>query len=263
MLSSRGLFLVVLFGTGVLNAIAQTASAPAPKRSLTGIWQPTGGTQGMGAQAMPGDGKPGHEPPYTPDGLELLKTHHATRGVYEVLTAQDNDPSHTCDPQGFPRENLFELRATQFLQTPTQMVMLYTFDKIWRSIWTDGRALPKDPDPRWYGYSVGKWTDDYTFVIDTNGMDDRTWIDNAGRPHTEDLRTQEIFHRIDRDNMELSMTIEDPKVYSKPWVAINKMPFKLLPPTTDLPEMVCSPSEMAKYLNRHAGPGSTKSGSAK
>jgi hypothetical protein len=260
MLLSRAITITVLITMVLLTASAQApaTSEPAPKRDLTGIWQPMGGTQGIGPQAMPGDGKPGHEPPYTPYGLELLKTHHATRGIYEVQTAADNDPSHTCDPQGFPRENLFELRATQFIQTPEQVILLYTFDRVWRSIWTDGRELPKDPDPRWYGYSVGKWTSDDTFEVDTNGMDERTWVDNAGRPHTDELRTHEVFHRIDRDRMELSMTIDDPKVYTKPWMALNKMQFRLLPPTTELQEMLCSPSEMAKYLQRHADRGSKK-----
>ena len=76
-------------------------------------------------------------------------------------------------PQGFPRENLFELRHTQIIQTRLQVILLYTYDKIWRTIWTDGRALPKDPDPRWFGYSVGHWKDDFTFVVDTAGTDAR------------------------------------------------------------------------------------------
>ena len=102
MLVSRAITITVLTAIVLLTASAQApaTSEPAPKRDLTGIWQPMGGTQGIGPQAMPGDGKPGHEPPYTPYGLELLKTHHATRGIYEVQTAADNDPSHTCDQIG-------------------------------------------------------------------------------------------------------------------------------------------------------------------
>ena len=114
------------------------------------------------------------------------------------------------------------------------------------------RALPKDPDPRWYGYSTGKWTDDYTFVVNTVGMDDRTWLDNAGRPHSEELVVTEEFHRVDHDNLQLSMTLDDPKVYTKPWVALNKLPFKLLPATFETPEMMCSPSELEAYNAKHA-----------
>ena len=78
-----------------------------------------------------------------------------------------------CDPAGFPRNLLFELRPFQVVQTPNQVLMLYMFEKRFRTIWTDGRALPKDPDPRWYGYSVGRWEDDTTFVVDTNGLDEQ------------------------------------------------------------------------------------------
>ena len=93
--------------------------------------------------------------------LALTPIAELVRLYREVNAAEENDPAHICDPQGFPRENLFELRATQFIQTPVQVVMLYTYDKIWRSIWTDGRALPTNPEPQWYGYSTGKWIDDY------------------------------------------------------------------------------------------------------
>ncbi len=105
---------------------------------------------------------------------------------------------------------------------------------------------------------MGKWKDDYNFAVQTNGTDERTWLDNAGRPHSEDLRVEEVFHRVDHDHMELSMTIIDLKVYEKPWVALNKLQFRLKPATTELPEMMCSPSELAEYNRKHAGPGAKK-----
>ena len=98
--------------------------------------------------------------------------------------AEINDPLSTLgDPSGFPRLVTYELRPLQIVQTSNQVLMLYMFEKRYRVIWTDGRALPKNPDPRWYGYSVGRWEDDYTFVVETVGMDDRTWLDNSGDPH--------------------------------------------------------------------------------
>lgn len=237
-----------------------TGATSAPKRDLTGIWEPVrvlDGIQPNGARDMPADRRPEHQLSLTPFGLEMAKRNKSSNGPDEVPPSEENDPGHMCDPQGFPRQNLFEVRATQFLQSPLQLVILYTFDKTWRVIWTDGRELPKDPDPRWYGYSVGKWRDDYTFVAQTNGTDERTWIDNAGRPHSEELRVEEVYHRVDRDNLELSMTIDDPKVYTKPWVALNKLPFRLKPPTFELQEMMCSPSELAEYNRRHAIPGAS------
>ena len=235
------------------------ADAQTPRRDITGIWQPVRGIEGIqpnGALAMPADGK--HEPPYTPLGMEAFKSHRPSNGPTEVAAAEENDPAHTCDPQGFPRENLFELRATQFIQTPLQVVMLYTYDRVYRVVWTDGRELAKDPDPRWFGYSVGRWKDDTTFVVETNGTDARTWLDNAGRPHSEDLRVEEVYHRVDRETMEVTMTLDDPKFYAKPWVAQDKLRLKLAPPNTDLPEMMCSPSEIAEYNRKHASRGAVK-----
>ena len=222
--------------------------APAPRHDISGIWDPgNNGIQPLGPRAMPEDGKPEHQLPYTPLGLETLNAHKPSNGVRSVLPGETNDPVVYCDPQGFPREDLYELRTTQILQTPLNVYVLYEFGKIWRVIWTDGRDLPKDPEPRWFGYSVGKWVDDYTFVVQTSGTDERTWIDRAGRPHSADLRVEEKFHRVDHDTLELTLTIDDPKMYTKPWVALDKLRFRLEPPNFDVREMMCSPSEFAEY----------------
>ena len=230
------------------GAVTDQKAATAPRHDISGIWDPgNNGIQPMGPQAMPDDGKLEHQLPFTPLGLEALNTHKPSNGVRSVLPADTNDPVVYCDPQGMPREDLYELRTTQILQTPLNVVILYQFGKTWRVVWTDGRELPKDPEPRWYGYSVGKWEDEYTFVVQTTGTDERTWVDRAGRPHSGDLRVEERFHRVDHDTLELSMTIDDPKMYTKPWVALNKLRFKLKPPNFDVREMICSPSEFAEY----------------
>jgi hypothetical protein len=206
------------------------------------------GVQPLGAKAVPEDGKPEHQLPYTPLGLEALKRTKPSNGTRSVLPGDNNDPVFSYgDPQGFPREDLYELRTTQVLQTPQSVVLLYQFDKVWRVIWTDGRELPKDPEPRWFGYSVGKWVDDYTLVVQTSGTDERTWIDRAGRPHSADLRVEERFHRADRDHLELTVTIDDPKMYTKPWVALDKFVFELQPTSFDVREMIWSPSEYEQY----------------
>jgi hypothetical protein len=96
--------------------------------------------------------------------------------------------------------------------------------------------------------------DDYRFVVQTSGTDERTWLDNAGRPHTDELRVEEQFHRVDHDTLELTVTIDDPKIYMKPWVALDKLRFKLQPPNTDAREMICSPSETAEYNKKLAFP---------
>src|SRR6202140_1574108 len=193
--------------------------APAPARDISGTWEPAKGVgdaiQANGAKAIPSDGKPEHALPFTTAGEEAFKAHKAGFGVNSVATAFINDPMDICDPQGFPRIVLHNFRTSQIVQTPNQVLILYEFNKKWRVIWTDGRALPTDPeqprwtpkDPpeaRWWGYSTGKWIDDYTFVAETNGFDDRTWLDNTGRPHSDALQVEETYHRVDADHLEMS-----------------------------------------------------------
>jgi len=233
------------------SAYAGKKSAPAPRRDLSGIWDAATsagvGLEDQGAPAMPEDGKPEHQIPFTPLGLEKFKLTKPSNGPRQAALGQINDPLYTCDPMGFPRIDLFELRTIELVQTANQVIMLNEYYGQWRIIWTDGRELPKDPDPRWNGYSVGKWVDDYTFVVQTVGMKEATWIDNVGRPHSDALRVEERFHRVDHDNMELSMTIDDPKMYTKPWLALDKYPLRLQSDDFDMPEYLCAPSEMGDY----------------
>ena len=176
------------------------------------------------------------------------------------MSARDtNDPANLyCDRLGFPREDLYNLRGLQIVQTQNELLMLYEYDQAWRTIWTDGRTFPKDYtdtlEPRWYGYSVGKWVDDTTLVVETVGADERTWIDNGGRPHSDELRVEERFHRVNHDILELTVTIDDPKIYTKPWLALDKSPLRLQPPDFDIREQVCSPSELADYLKQVGNP---------
>jgi hypothetical protein len=175
-------------------------------------------------------------------------------GEEQVPIGLVNDPVDSCDPVGFPRIDLFSLKAMTIVQTPNYVVWLNQFYNVYRIIWTDGRALPKDPEPRYYGYSVGHWEDDYSFVVDTIGMDERTWLDNVGRPHSSALHVVERFHRVNRDILELTVTIDDPKMYTKPWVAADKLTLHLLPADFDMGEMICSPSEMSDYKKLVANP---------
>ena len=237
---------------------AQT-NAPAPKRDIAGTWDPgNGGIQALGPRDMPEDGKPEHSLPYTAAGRAKLALSKPSNGVRSVLPGETNDPVVACDPQGFPREDLYELRTMQIIPRPSNITLLFEFGKIWRVAWTDGRKVPDNVDPRWFGYSVGHWEDDYTFVVDTTGMTDRTWIDRAGRPHGFDLHVEERYHRVNYGTMELTVTITDPEMYTKPWVAVNKMPFRLLPDNFDVTEMMCSPTQISKYNQLFGFPASNK-----
>jgi hypothetical protein len=94
--------------------------------------------------------------------------------------------------------------------------------------------------------------DDYTFVVQTVGMNEKTWIDNQGRPHSSELKVEERFHRVDHDHLELTVTIDDPKMYTKPWLALHNFPLKLQPRGFDIRELYCSPSDFAEY-NKEIG----------
>jgi hypothetical protein len=210
----------------------------APRRDLSGFWA------GMVAQKL------NPVPTMTPWGQEQFQQ-HKTNAQYPV--AESNDPLKGCDPLGFPRSMLFMTRGIAFSQMPGRVIEMFQFNRVWREIWTDGRPLPKSvggnssdaPDPRWYGYSVGRWEDDYTFVVDTVGSDDRSWLDNAGHPHSAELRVQERFKRVDHNNLEVTIRIDDPKTYAKPFV-ITTANFKWIP-GQEFEEQFCVPSEEADY----------------
>ena len=246
---------------------------PAPPHDISGTWVPANGPndgiQPFGAKAMPNDGKPEHQLPYTSHGLETYKSHKATIGVDEVSPAFYNDPRDKCEPLGFPRADLYYLRDTQIFQNEYKVAILYQYAETWRIIWTDGRALPKLVDgavlvgkeireQRFYGYSVGKWVDDTTLVAETVGMmpEDRVWLDLTGRPISDQAHVQEHFHRVSHDRLELTVTIDDPKMYTKPWIAMNKFPMRLADPHRDVMEVYCSLSEMEKYDKLFANPAS-------
>jgi hypothetical protein len=245
---------------------------PAPKRDISGIWEPARSLADAvgadGAKALPADGKPGHEPPFTPEGQKAYMANKPTFGYRQVPPVQTNDPMPGCDPQGFPRVALHNFRTSWIIQNADNVVILYEFNKKWRVIWTDGRALPKNPEdptwaslpdlsePRWWGYSVGKWIDDYTFEAESNGYNDKTWLDNAGRPHSSSLHVIERYHRVDAKHLEMSIIVDDPKYYTKPWVALDRLSLRLQPPSFDFFEQECSPSQTKEYNEFYGEPAS-------
>jgi len=224
-------------------------AAPTLRRDLSGIWAPEDTMEGISPRGVKSHA------PFTALGADIANNvFKPGDGPRKVQIGLVNDPLDSCDPAGFPRNLLFELRPFQVVQTPNKVLMLYQYQQVWRVIWTDGRELPKDPDPRWYGYSVGKWADDSTFVVETVGMDERTWLDNAGDPHSSDMRVEERYHRVDRDTLELTVKIDDPKIYTEPWLARDKLRLKLLPDNTEIMEMICAPSEAEQYKKTMAAP---------
>ena len=248
---------------------------PAPRRSLTGMWGPAdgagGGTQAQGIPLKPNNGKPENALPYTPYGLQLYKSHRALEGFDAVLPTEDNDPRNRCEPLGVPRSNHYNVRLTQIFQDDYKVLIAYEYDNRWRVIWTDGRQLPKVVDggvdiggeirePRFFGYSVGRWLDDSTFQAETVGTmpDDRVWLDSTGRPISDKVHVTETFRRVDADTLTWSETIDDPKIYTQP-VETMRMSMRLHDPRTDVQEYYCSPIEQENY-NKLFGSGASSKG---
>jgi hypothetical protein len=119
------------------------------------------------------------------------------------------------------------------------IAVLYEQSNTYRQIYTDGRKLPDDPQPTWMGYSAGHWEGD-TFVVDSAGFNDQGWLDAIGHPQSEDLRIRERFLRRDFGHMDLELTIDDPKMYSKPFTVKTT---EVLIPDSDVLEYVCTENE--------------------
>ena len=149
-----------------------------------------------------------------------------------------DDPEPNCLPGGVPRMNPYPWRM---IQTPTHTAESHIFILFegnihsYRQIFMDGRKHPEDPDPAWYGHSVGKWEGD-TLVVDTIGYNDRFWFDFDGHPHTTQLHTIERFKRTNMDTLSWDITIEDPGSYAKPFTVQTKAALK---PGWDLMEYIC------------------------
>jgi len=196
-------------------------------------------------------------PPFTPAGKALFDANKPSYSNRGVTYTETNDPMRYCDPVGFPRVIFYEFRHMEFVQTPSKVVQLFQLNATWREIWTDSRKLPTNagkaggPDLRWFGYSVGRW-DGNTFVVETTGADERSWLDEYGDPHSGDIVVEERYTRMDHDTMKLTVTVDDPKMYTKPFVAQPGLTFHL-EPSISLPEQICVPSDMEIYRQFAAG----------
>jgi hypothetical protein len=235
---------------------------PAPKRDLTGAWAGPG--SGAGPSQFAAEEEPREAPSLTPLGKQLMSANKPLRPYSPAAT---NDPHvRYCDPFGFPQNMNSEIRGLQIATMPNKVILMIQYMDLWREVWTDGRALPtnvgapgKDSlDPRYNGYSVGHWEDDYTFVVDTTGVDEKTWVTAAGYPHSANMHVQERFKRISRNDLQVTMTVEDPKLYTKPF-SLGTRNFRWIP-NQQLDEWLCVPSEVQEYLKLMGDPAGSDPG---
>ena len=181
-------------------------------------------------------------PPLTPWGQARFDASAPLVGP-RAVAGKENNPALHCEPEAVPK-SLILPNPFEIVQIPGRMFMFFEQYHLWRTIWADGRPLPKDPDPSFLGYSVGKWEGD-TFVVDTIGMNDKPWVDSYGNPRSEQMHLTERYRRLDHDTLEMQIIMDDPKAYTKPWVNPPQR-FKL-EPGWEIAEFFCVVDEENSY----------------
>ena len=221
-----------------------TASLPFDPHDLSGIWLGRNRVLSVGEEP----------PPRTPWGEAKFNSYKPSYGPRAIPPALGNDPMGNCDPLGIPRLLMFENNPWDFeiIQTKDRMLQIFDRHHVYRQIWADGRELPKDREPSFMGYSVGHWDGD-TFIVNSVGFDERTWLDHFGSPHSDEMRLEERYRRVDNNTIEFQMTITDPKTYTKPWVSDKRR--LILQPVKEFPdELFCVPSEEQEFNRRVRDP---------
>jgi hypothetical protein len=230
---------------GTPNLTAPAPRTPDGKPDFSGMW-------------LTGDGRPcdarnevfqacGSELPMSRYGINMgagrdgglpYQPWAAQQVKKEIEQHAIDDPHARCMPDTFVR--LYGLPHMQkFIQVPGLIVMLYELNANYRQVFTDGRPLPDDPQPSWQGYSVGKWDGD-TLVVDSIGFRDGLWLDMAGTPMTDAARVRERIRRPDFGHLEIEITVDDRKAYTKPWSVTFKQNVVL---DTELVDEMCVENE--------------------
>jgi hypothetical protein len=227
-------------------------TAPAPrlngKPDLSGVWQAARPTLDT-ARSFTGASAPAAAMQI--DQLDVADIH---RNVFfgmkredeplhpaalAVLSQRQNQqpPQVRCLPQGVP--GIMMVYAFKMVQTPNELIVMGEAQEPPRQIYLDGRALPKDPDPSWMGYSTATWDND-TLVVQTTGFNEEGWLDNVGHPRGQSMLITERFHRRDFGHIDLEIRYDDPKYYTRPFT--NKTTLNLIP-DSDIIEFVCTENE--------------------
>jgi hypothetical protein len=168
--------------------------------------------------------------PYQPWAADLVKKRSSEERV--------NDPLSRCLPVGLVRLHTWN-GPRKMIQSHRLLIIMNELNTTYRQIFTDGRPLSADPNPSWNGYSSGKWEGD-TLTVHTNGFRDGIWLDATGNPMTDAAKLTERFHRVDFGHLDIEITVDDPKAYTKAWAVTLHQVISL---NTDLLDFVCADDE--------------------
>jgi hypothetical protein len=225
--------------SGTLNLGAPAPRATDGKPDFSGIWEaenyrpcPKTGCADMRTSEQFQDLGAGLKGglPYQPWARTLMERRKAVDGA--------GDTTAHCLPPGVPRIHTLTW-PRKYVQTPGLLLILDESTTGFRQIFLDGRTLPQDPQPAWNGYSVGRWDGD-TLVVDTVGLRDGLWLDRNGSPMSDAAKVTERFHRLNYGNMQIEITVDDPKAYTAPWtVKVNQY----IMIDTELLENICLENE--------------------
>jgi hypothetical protein len=218
---------LVVAGVGVGSVVVLSCSAERPATDDTVSGPSTPDLSGVWLQRAAGP-LSNDVPPLQPWAEERTRAN--------IKAGPDEDPETRCFPSGISRLYVHQY-PFEILQLPGRVVMVFEYDHFVRQVWTDGRQHPSEDelDATWMGHSIGTWDGD-TFVVDSIGFNDKTWLDSEGHPHTEALHLVERLRRVDHDTLQIDFTFDDPKAYTRPWTA--QRVFRLRP-GWEISEQVC------------------------
>jgi hypothetical protein len=196
----------------------------------------------------------GPSAPLTPKGLAQVNANKPGKGPRAVPPALGNDLLGESNPPGLLRALVYG-RPFQLIVLPDKVVQLFEWTRVWREIWTDGRQPLQDVGLFWYGNSVGRWEGD-TLVVETTALDSRAWMDQWGTPFSESATVTERWRRTGPADLQLTLTIDDPVFYAKPWSSVPRN-FKYQ--TKDMPdaqmiEVIFAPVDEQEFNERVRNP---------
>lgn len=231
------------FSILLLSLLLLSASLLAQPADLNGVW-----LRGSGSQGYPMSQWSAEVLPFSTKGQAQFDSNIPGKGPRQSMPAFGNDPLGDANPPGLYRTLVYG-RPWELIQLDDKVIQIFEWGKHWRTIWTDGRAVPDVivAGPYWYGYSVGEWEGD-VLVVKTVGLDGRAWLDEWGTPFSDFALIEEYWRRVG-DTLEMTLTVNDPDLYSQVWTSDTKI-YNLQAPDSmngELMEQIFAPIDEMEF----------------